>query len=146
MSDISQQYELAHDAEFRLHSRFALPPRPGKIKTKEANGSYTVEVDDQDGGAVTAWPLNGFVHAVDDIVYIAYASNTSDSAIILGSHTPAPDISIVDITGDNVRVQTSQTPATAAAAGQQGEIAWDANYLYVCIAANTWKRAGLSTW
>ena len=84
--------------------------------------------------------------AVDDIVYIAYASNTPDSAIILGSHTPAPDIGVVDITGDNVRVQTSQTPATAVAAGQQGEIAWDANYLYVCIATNTWKRVAISTW
>jgi hypothetical protein len=37
-------------------------------------------------------------------------------------------------------------PATASDAGREGEIRYDANYVYVCIAANTWKRAALSTW
>ena len=119
MTDLTQQYELANDSQFRDYARFSLPPRPGQVKSKLGSGAYTVEVDDQDGGTVTAWPLNAFVYAVDDIVYIAYAANTSDTAIILGSHTPPPDLAVVDITGDNVRVQTSQTPASAAAAGQQ---------------------------
>lgn len=38
------------------------------------------------------------------------------------------------------------TPASASAAGQAGEICWDANYLYVCVGTNTWKRAALATW
>ncbi len=37
-------------------------------------------------------------------------------------------------------------PATAASAGTAGDIAHDADYVYVCVAANTWKRAALSTW
>lgn len=39
-----------------------------------------------------------------------------------------------------------QTPASAAAAGTLGDIAVDANYVYVCTATNTWKRAALTTW
>jgi hypothetical protein len=32
------------------------------------------------------------------------------------------------------------------AAGNQGEVAWDANYIYVCTATNTWRRAAISSW
>ena len=38
------------------------------------------------------------------------------------------------------------TPASATAAGVAGTITWDANYIYVCIATNTWKRMALLTW
>lgn len=41
---------------------------------------------------------------------------------------------------------TSNPPASATATGTTGTIAWDANYLYVCAATNTWKRVGISTW
>jgi hypothetical protein len=37
-------------------------------------------------------------------------------------------------------------PASAAASGTAGEIGWDSGFIYVCVAANTWKRAALSTW
>ncbi len=38
------------------------------------------------------------------------------------------------------------TPASVTAAGAAGQIRWDADYIYVCIAANTWKRAAISNW
>ena len=38
------------------------------------------------------------------------------------------------------------TPASAAASGTAGDIAWDASYIYVCTATNTWKRAAIATW
>lgn len=37
-------------------------------------------------------------------------------------------------------------PANASATGTLGEIRIDANYIYVCVATNTWKRAGIATW
>lgn len=37
-------------------------------------------------------------------------------------------------------------PATAASSGTAGQIAYDSSYFYVCISANTWKRAAISTW
>jgi hypothetical protein len=37
-------------------------------------------------------------------------------------------------------------PASATSTGTAGQIAYDASYFYVCVAANTWKRAALSTW
>lgn len=43
-------------------------------------------------------------------------------------------------------MMASAPPATATSAGEVGEVTWDANYFYVCVAANTWKRTALATW
>jgi hypothetical protein len=53
---------------------------------------------------------------------------------------------VVDINDDSIRVRTAKTPASASDTGTQGQIAWDANYMYVCTATNTWKRVALATW
>jgi hypothetical protein len=37
-------------------------------------------------------------------------------------------------------------PASATAAGVAGARAYDANYLYVCVAANTWRRVAIASW
>ena len=37
-------------------------------------------------------------------------------------------------------------PATAGATGTAGDIRYDADYIYVCTAASTWKRAAIATW
>ncbi len=39
-----------------------------------------------------------------------------------------------------------KTPASASATGTVGEIAWDADYIYICVATNTWKRAQIQGW
>ena len=65
----------------------------------------------------------------------------------IGASTPGTGVfSALTTTGDSVTIQTTQTPSSASATGTTGEIAWDANYIYVCIATNTWKRVLLSTW
>jgi hypothetical protein len=37
-------------------------------------------------------------------------------------------------------------PAASNSAGFVGQMAYDASYLYVCTAANTWERAAVATW
>lgn len=53
---------------------------------------------------------------------------------------------LLQVNGDRVRIATAKTPASATDTGTAGEICWDANYVYVCVATNTWKRSALSTW
>lgn len=48
--------------------------------------------------------------------------------------------------GGRVRFDNTPVPASAAAAGTPGEIAWDSGFVYVCVAANTWKRVAIATW
>lgn len=38
------------------------------------------------------------------------------------------------------------TPASASAAGTAGQVYWDANYVYICTATDTWKRVAIGTW
>jgi len=61
----------------------------------------------------------------------------------IGTTSPTEKL---DIDGDSIRLRQSQTPASASATGSQGQIAWDANYMYVCTATDTWKRVALATW
>ena len=63
----------------------------------------------------------------------------------VGFGTDAPT-ELLDINSDAIRIRTAQTPASASAAGQAGEICWDTDYIYVCVAVNTWKRTALSAW
>jgi len=37
-------------------------------------------------------------------------------------------------------------PASRNSTGTTGQIATDANYIYVCTATNTWKRAAIASW
>jgi hypothetical protein len=43
-------------------------------------------------------------------------------------------------------VAANSAPAANNSTGVAGTIAWDGDYVYVCVATDTWKRANLSTW
>ena len=102
----------------------------------------------------------GSISGESGLVYTDYRDDTSskhiwktrnaekmrlDSVGNLGIGTTLPTEKL-DINSDGIRIRTAQTPASASATGDQGQICWDANYVYVCVATNTWKRAALSTW
>jgi hypothetical protein len=50
------------------------------------------------------------------------------------------------ILGDGRLNLVSAPPANASAAGIAGSITWDASFIYVCTATNTWKRVAIATW
>lgn len=52
----------------------------------------------------------------------------------------------VDIDADTIRVRQSKTPANAGDTGSAGDICWDADYLYICIATDTWRRVAHASW
>jgi hypothetical protein len=113
----------------------------------------------------TALDVNGDVTITDKIIHsgdtntaIRFADNDTvtvetagservrvDSSGNVGIHTTSPTAKL-DISGDTLRLRTARTPASAGAAGNAGDICWDADYLYVCTATNTWRRIAHSTW
>jgi len=46
---------------------------------------------------------------------------------------------------DCVNYVATYTPASSSAACLPGRIDWNSSYIYVCVGANTWKRAAIST-
>ena len=67
------------------------------------------------------------------------------SADAVGINTSNPT-QLLDINGDSIRIRSSLTPSSASDLGEAGMICWDANYLYVCVATDTWKRIPLDSW
>ena len=69
--------------------------------------------------------------------------NSTSGNVGIGTTTPSAKL---DVNSDIIRLRTAKTPATAGAAGNAGDICWDASYVYVCVATNTWKRSAIATW
>jgi hypothetical protein len=63
----------------------------------------------------------------------------------VGIGTTAPTEKL-DIDSDTIRIRNSKTPASSSDTCDQGEIAWNNSYVFVCVGTDTWKRANLSSW
>jgi len=130
----------------------------GLVTTSVTANKVAISVATQTLETVTnagATTINGItVGSVDTdgirIVDNNITSTRSNDDIILD---PA-GTGTVDINANRFRVSNSKTPATSvgAAGDQQGDIAWDASYIYVCTAnydssSNIWKRVAIGeTW
>ena len=75
------------------------------------------------------------------VVLAALAAASSSVGIGTASATAA-----LDVNGNTFRLRTNRTPATSSASGNAGDICWDASYLYICTATNTWRRIAHATW
>ncbi len=52
----------------------------------------------------------------------------------------------LEATSGPIRMTTSSPPASTGATGNAGQFTWDSGFLYICTAANTWKRVAVATW
>jgi hypothetical protein len=98
-------------------------------------------------GVVEAQPLavhpyytNYIRHLMDD-PNATHARNTLELGI-----THDPNFLSINILGDHINIATKKTPASGSDTGTAGNIAWDSDYLYVCITTDTWKRVELTSW
>ena len=73
-------------------------------------------------------------------------ATTATTATTAATVTTAAQPAITSVgTLTSLKVAT-HTPTGAAATGTIGTIAWDASYIYVCTATDTWKRVAIDTW
>lgn len=57
----------------------------------------------------------------------------------------AIDASTKQIYMRDAAVQWYHTPSSGTDTGTAGQLAWDANFLYICVSTNLWKRVALSS-
>jgi len=97
----------------------------GEIGTNVADGTVEGYITYWDTGA-TEWTETKAM-----IVNSGTGSLTTQSDLTVGSDMflPAPTV-----------------PASAASSGTAGQMSWDADFLYICTAVNTWKRVPVVTW
>lgn len=122
--------EFNHDSEGATNQRRWVIRATDETESGANSGSNFQIVNYDDSGNLMSQAL-----------HIARSSGT----VILGSATPTANVKL-DINGSCMRLRTAKTPSSATDTGAAGQICWDANFIYVCTATNTWKRAALSTW
>lgn len=82
---------------------------------------------------------------------IVDASNGTESGnLSFQVITEGTGINVAQMTGSNVTLNVapilpSSKPSSSTDPGTAGEVTWDQNYVYICVATNTWKRSPLSS-
>lgn len=66
------------------------------------------------------------------------------NGVTIGANS-APNATL-DVRGNTIIISTARTPASASATGATGSVCWDASFVYICTATNTWKRTAIATW
>jgi hypothetical protein len=56
----------------------------------------------------------------------------------------ATTINSTGLSTDGITIVTSNPPETPTSNGNSGQIAWDENFIYICVAPNTWARTNIS--
>jgi len=107
----------------------------------EIEGSYNSQLDLYEAGTLGA----RIYWAKDTQQLILYNAKASGADAIKTADPLYVDGQLT-INNDVLSLLTSKTPASAGAAGTAGDICWDAGFLYVCTATDTWKKIAIATW
>jgi uncharacterized protein YlzI (FlbEa/FlbD family) len=76
---------------------------------------------------------------------LKFTDGKLDTAQDLGTGATPQFVSLA-LSGDKINIATKKTITNATDPGTAGDICYDSNYIYVCVATNTWVRAAISTW
>lgn len=101
-------------------------------------------------GGVDALTLTGGVLTVDNLT-INTNTITSTNNIDFDVPSAANALQIQQVTGNvvvakNLVLSSPNVPSSASDTGTVGTISWDASYIYICTATDTWKRVAIATW
>ena len=87
-----------------------------------------------------------YIQAEGSLLRIYCDNNNVDIANAVTSKTPAEILALGDTALITKEWVDAAVPASATSTGTKGQMAADADYLYRCVATDTWKRVALSTW
>lgn len=175
MSTSIQEQDLIQTIK-QLEQRISDLERQQKSMTGEVNatsGTFTDTVNVngtlQSSASGARWDINNtprmrFFDATRERMRltqdrIEFWDNTGASAgaIVGGNESGVPSVSSTGvfyapsafigfgITVGGLILETD-IPGSSSALGTAGEVSWDNDYIYICVATNTWKRVALSSY
>jgi hypothetical protein len=128
----------------------------------QAGSGFFITIDTVNTGSqntALGWQAGRYNITGSRNLFLGYSAGinetSSDNLYISNTNTSTPLIKgKFDSAGGNagsVRIYgdlqlTTKTPASASATGTVGTITYDNDYIYICIATDTWKRVAISTW
>ena len=138
-----------------------------KSQTEYARDQALAGLGSADNSQVLANLLGSIVYAIDMALLGVREGQRAEAALTTRANTVDATVAtydaaienqllgeirhLIDLSGMNAKTlaetpRLRAAPASASAAGTQGEWAWDSNFIYVCTALNTWKRVAIATW
>ncbi|WP_433945169.1 hypothetical protein [Paenibacillus sp. SN-8-1] len=160
--ELFTRFEIPYDtdvADIRTHSsNFNVMDGILRVASKEDKDIQFAK-NDTNNVTTPLWTLRassgekgGNAGADFNIIRYDDQGKAMDSAVTIsrqkgdvGIGTTQPE-SKLDVNGDRIRIRKSSTPESAHASGNVGDIVWDDNYIYICVAKDTWKRTELKSW
>ena len=123
--------------------------------TNTDNGGDWFLIDQSGSVGVGTTTPSATVHISASSNHLKLEYNTANSGTI--SADPFGFLNIASTSGvqlsgafatvtNDFMIMAPTVPGTAGAAGNPGQIAWDADYIYVCVASNSWKRVAIAAW
>jgi hypothetical protein len=118
------------------------------------SGNINVGGDIEATGNISAVYFVGDGRFITNVTAIADYTNSNVAAYL---PTYSGNIADVSITGNatiegvltasgNVIVGNVYVPTANTSPGTAGQLTWDGDYVYICVADNDWKRANLAAW
>ena len=127
---------------YRLHIKSSAANTWPFYITASDGGALGGMVEGSSGDAIfNLYDTSGNADISLDTSGNSYFNNSGNVGI--GDTSPT---ALLDINSDILRLRTAKTPASAGAAGNAGDICWDADFLYIATATNTWERVAIATW
>jgi hypothetical protein len=124
-------------------SPVSLPASYSIVTIAAGNGAVT-EYQRTNATART-WRTGVGINGADEFAIHDVTAGGSIAFSIAGATKAATFAGAVTIAGTVIHT-LSATPASASATGTVGTMSWDASYIYICTATNTWKRVAIATW
>merc|ERR1712070_1077076 len=100
-------------------------------------------------GAVTASSTVTAAGAISTTKTTESTTSTTGALLAaggLGVSKKATVGSDLTVEGKIYATGAENTPATVSETCTKGEIQWDSDYIYFCVATDTWRRTALDTW
>ena len=83
-------------------------------------------------------------------IYLSTGRGTDSGTVTVNAGANANIVISPNGTGKSVihspQFGSSDPPASAGATGTAGQLAYDASYLYICTATDTWERVAVAAW
>jgi len=108
-----------------------------------------VNILSQTGSYNTVNPFDGGILTTGAASLAGAATFTSTGIFLNKSVQVSTSLSADSLTSNFVTGNNFISPLTTVtqgSSGSPGQMRWDANYIYVCTAVNTWKRVALTTY
>lgn len=99
-------------------------------------------------------PLGGLLEfsadPADGVSEYSILTDTTGTLTFFGAGGQQLHLALLDgdlhLNSGRLFLQEPNPPASASASGTDGQIGWDANFIYVCTGTDTWKRVAIATW